>query len=177
MDNNYNQNTQGQQYYQAPIDNGDEYGWDSEISAEAGAFVVLPEGDYDFVVTNLQRDRYQPNPERTGKLPPCPMAIVTHRFTSEKGEQVIIDNRLFLHKSTEGLLAAFFEGIGQKKKGEALKPDWNTVIGATGRAKIGVRKWTSQNNNEMESNEIKKYFPKEQASTPTTQGGWKAGGY
>ena len=60
-------------------------------------------------------------------------------------------HNLFLHSSTEGMLSAFFAAIGQKKKGEPLRMNWNTIIGATGVCKVGTRQYNGNNYNEVKS--------------------------
>ncbi len=61
----------------------------------------------------------------SAKLPPCAMALLTIQIDGgEKGPSVVT-HRLYLHTRTEGLLCAFFESIGQRKHGEALRPRWN----------------------------------------------------
>ena len=114
-----------------------ELGWDDEIEKESD-FILLPEGDYRFTVTGFERARH----EGSEKLPPCNKAILSLRISTSEGD-VTIKHNLFLHTKTEGMLSAFFCAIGQKKHGEKLRMNWQTVIGATGRCKIGIRKWNS----------------------------------
>ena len=45
--------------------------------------------------------------------------------------------------------------------------NWNTVIGSTGRLKLGIRNWTSKNGNPMQSNEVSKFYPKDDQPAPT----------
>ena len=37
---------------------GHELGWDDQIEKGGSDFIVLPEGDYDFVVTEFERGRH-----------------------------------------------------------------------------------------------------------------------
>lgn len=129
-----------------------ELNWDDEIIKDSD-FVLLPEGDYDFRVTAFERGRHQ----GSEKLPPCNKAVVTLEIDAPEGKAYIKHN-LFLHSRCEGLLSNFFTGIGQKKHGEPLKMNWNAVIGSTGRCKVGIRKWTGRDGNEMQSNEVKKFY-------------------
>lgn len=142
IDNNYNQER--------------EFGWEDTIQKDADEFPILEEGDYNFVVTNFERGRHA----GSEKLPPCNKAVVSLKISSPTST-VTLEHSLFLHSKTEGLLSAFFAAIGQKKKGEALRMNWNTVIGSTGKLKLGIRNWTSKNGNPMTSNEITKFYPKE----------------
>ncbi|MDK7260530.1 hypothetical protein QP450_07255, partial [Gardnerella vaginalis] len=50
-------------------------------------------------------------------------------------------HNLFLHSRTEGLLSAFFGAIGQKKHGEPLRMNWNSVIGSVGVATFKNREY------------------------------------
>ena len=132
---------------------GKELGWDDPIEKES-EFVLLPPGEYDFTVTAFERKRYNSGPN--AKLPPCNMAQLTLRIDGLTGQANIFHN-LYLHTSTEGMLSAFFIGIGQKKKGEPLQPKWHEVVGAKGRAEIEINKYTS-NGQERENNRVKKFI-------------------
>ena len=119
--------------------------------------------DYDFTVTGFERGRH----EGSEKLPPCNMAIVTLAVTLPDGSPANLRHRLFLHTRCEGLLSAFFTGIGLKRKGEPLRMNWNAVPGARGRCKITVRSWKGKNGEDMQSNDIKKFYdPFENSSAP-----------
>jgi len=70
------------------------------------------------------------------------------------------------------MVSAFLRAIGQRKKGEAIKPNWNAVVGSKGRAKVDIKKW-SYEGKEYEGNEIKMfYFPDEEQSAGTS---WQSG--
>ncbi len=130
--------------------------WDDTIEKESSDFILLPEGDYNFVVDSFERGRHG----GSEKLPPCNKAILKLRVESDKGTALITHN-LFLHTKTEGLLSAFFESIGQKKKGEKMAMNWSHVPGATGRAKVGIHTYVNKDGEERQSNDIKKFYPKE----------------
>ncbi len=130
------------------IEEGRELGWEDEISNDGPEFITLPDGDYDFTVIDVERDRYPGG----DKLPACNRAIVHLRVESSEGIAVI-RHQLFLHTRTEGLLCAFFKGIGQRQTGEKLSMNWSKVKGSTGRAKIGKRTYDGK-----EYNEVKKFY-------------------
>lgn len=132
---------------------GYELSWDSQIENDSPDFVILPEDDYDFEVIDFERGRHN----GSEKLPPCNKAIVHIKVEGKEGISVI-RHQLFLHSITEGMLCAFFTGIGQRKKGEKVTMDWNAVVGSCGRAKVGVRKWKNDEGKEMVFNEIKKFY-------------------
>ncbi|MGE4272087.1 MAG: DUF669 domain-containing protein [Desulfitobacterium sp.] len=144
---------------------GFELGWDDQIENDSPEFVTLPEGDYDFEVIDFERARHA----GSDKLPACNKAIVHIKVQGPEGVAVIRHN-LFLHTITEGMLCAFFTGIGQRKKGEKLTMNWNKVIGSGGRAKVGIRKWTSKDGNEMISNEIKRFYEPEDGPQNANKG-------
>lgn len=121
-----------------------EFGWDDVIEKDSSGFVQLTPGDYQFTVTNFERARHTPDPQnKNAKLPACNKAIITIEIEAAEGIAILTHN-LFLHSSTEGMLSAFFGAIGQKKHGEPLKMNWNTVVGAKGVARINKRKGTGQ---------------------------------
>ena len=129
-----------------------EFSWDDEIEKDS-EFVLLPPGDYDFTVADFERGRFS----GSEKLPPCPSAKVQLQIKKD-GETATVFHKLYLHSRTEWGLTQFFTAIGQKKKGEKLTMDWSKVPGATGRAKISVREYDGR-----EFNEVKKFYPKDQA--------------
>lgn len=141
-------------------EDGYELGWDDPIENDGPGFTILPEGDYDFEVINFERARHG----GSEKLPPCHKAVVHIKIEGKEGIS-IIQHHLFLHTKTEGLLCAFFTGIGQRQRGERITMDWGSVIGATGRAKVGIRKWINDEGREMTFNEIKKFYEPEEATT------------
>lgn len=128
-----------------------ELDWDDNIEKDSD-YVVLPEGDYEFVVESVERARHP----GSVKLPPCNKAIVKLRIDSQYGT-ALINHNLFLHTNMEGMLSAFFTAIGQKKKGEKLKMNWGSVPGSTGRVHVKPKQY-----NGNEYNDIKKFYPKEE---------------
>lgn len=135
---------------------GKELGWEDIIENDGPEFVTLPEGDYDFEITNFERARHN----GSDKLPPCNKAIVHIKIDSPQGSTTI-KHQLFLHTITEGLLCAFFTAIGQRKHGEKLQMNWNKVIGSRGRAKIYIDKWKNDEGKEFTANKIQKFYEPE----------------
>jgi len=133
-----------------------ELDWDDQIEDDGPEFITLPPGDYDFEVTDFERGRHQ----GSDNLPPCNKAVVYLKIKGKEGATTI-KHQLFLHTKTEGLLCAFFTGIGQREKGERITMNWDKVIGATGRAKIGIRKWTNDKGETLEFNEAKRFYEPE----------------
>ena len=127
-----------------------EFGWDDTIQQDSPDFILLPEGLYNFVVKGFERSRHMPNPQNPGKLPACNKATVSIEISTAEGEAGLKYN-LFLHSSTEGMLSAFFGAIGQKKKGEPLRMNWQTIVGARGVCKVGMRTYNGNQYNEVKS--------------------------
>ncbi|HEN8903821.1 TPA: hypothetical protein ACGL2S_000897 [Streptococcus agalactiae] len=127
-----------------------EFGWDDTIQEDAKEFITLQPGDYVFTVTDFERARHTPNPQKTGKLPACNKAVISLEIETDEGVASLKHN-LFLHSSTEGMLSAFFGAIGQKKHGEPLKMNWNTVVGATGVCSVKNRTYNDNVYNEVKS--------------------------
>lgn len=142
------------------MQNERELGWDDTITKDSSEFVILPEGDYPFVVEEFTRGRHN----GSDKLPACNKAILKIRVEGN-GESVTVNHNLFLHTITEGMLSAFFASIGQKKKGESLKMNWNRVTGATGRLKLGIRTY-EKDGETRKINEIKRFYPQEDGQAP-----------
>ena len=122
-----------------------EFGWDDVIQQDQ-EFVLLPEGLYEFTVTGFERARHIQ--KEGGKIPSCNKTIVSIEVVAPQGE-VTMKHNLFLHKSKEGLLSAFFGAIGLKKKGEPFKMEWNTITGARGVCKVGIRTYNGNQYNEV----------------------------
>lgn len=131
-----------------------ELGWNDTITQDADEYIILPEGDYDFVVENFDRTRH----EGSEKLPPCTKVMLNIRVYSPNGERVIVRHNLFLHTRMKSMLASFFAAIGEKKKGKDYVMNWNAVPGSSGRCKITTKEY-----NGNKYNEVKRFYPKEDA--------------
>jgi hypothetical protein len=130
-----------------------ELGWDDEIEKEGGNFVLLPPGDYNFTVAKFERGRFQ----GSDKMPPCNQAKLELTIHSPEHGNATIFHNLMLHTKTEGFLSNFFAGIGQKKKGEKLRMNWNLVTGAKGRCKVIQNKYMSKGE-ERVNNQIDTFY-------------------
>lgn len=134
--------------------------FDSVIENDGQDFEPLPEGDYIFEVTNMERAQYNGGQ----KLPACPKLDLTFKFYSQDGNKsATVYESIMWHKSLEWKISAFFRAIGQKKHGEPLKPDLTKVIGSTGCAHINVDTYKNQNGDERKRNRIVRYYDKDSA--------------
>lgn len=133
-----------------------ELGWDDEIEKEGGGFILLPAGDYNFTVEKFERGRFQ----GSEKMPPCNQAKLTLTIHSPEHGDATVFHNLMLHTKTEGFLSNFFTGIGQKKPGEKLRMNWNTVTGAKGRCKVVQNHYKSKGEDRV-NNQIDTFYPYE----------------
>lgn len=135
-----------------------ELGWDDEIQKDNGEFIVLPAGDYNFTVTKFERGRFA----GSEKMPACNQAKLELTVHSPEHGDVVIFHNLFLHTKTEGLLSSFFAGIGQKKKGQPLRMNWQTVIGSKGRLKLEINKFRGRDGDDRTNNQVKSFYSYEE---------------
>lgn len=139
--------------------------WDSEITQDAPEFVLLPEGDYPFMVQGLEKGIYEGTSEKIGHG--CPMAILKIVvYGGDKGNTSIQD-RLYLSTNMEWKLGQFFRAIGQKTHGKSYKMDWNNVIGKEGLCHVKVENWTGSDGQPKQSNKIDRYLECDAVKAPT----------
>lgn len=150
-----------------------ELGWDEEIQNDGGQFILLEEGDYNFTVTAFERGRF---PGGT-KIPACNKATLTLTVQTTEGE-VSVKYDLILWSTLEWKISEFFRAIGQKKHGEAFRPQWNNVLGARGRARFKPRTYT-KDKEERQTNDVDRFYDYDPAFfTPannTPANGWTQG--
>ena len=127
--------------------------WDDSIETDGQEFVLLPEGDYNFVVINFERGRF-PGGQ---KVPACNKATITVQVGAENGIATVKFD-LLLYRSLEWRISSFFRCIGQKKPGERLQMNWNTVVGSMGRAHFKQRTYTNQYGEEKTVNDLDRFI-------------------
>ena len=178
------------------MDDFREYGWEDEISDEGKEFVLLPEGDYDFTVSKVDRARHN----GSEKMPPCNMAKVTVTVWGAQ-DSIDITENLFLCNKMEWKLSQFFLALGLKKHGEPLRMNWAAVPGKRGKCHVYVDTYQKKDGSEGKSNKISKFYgadeqiqtvsPQQQAyqpqytqqqpqqayQQPVQPGGWKPGSF
>lgn len=129
-----------------------EIGWDDEIVNDGG-FILLEEGDYNFTVTGFDRGRF-PGSE---KIQECAKATLTLTVETQEGS-VDVKYDLLMWSTLEWKISEFFRAIGQKKHGEASRPNWGRVIGAQGRGRFKPRSYTGRDGNERQTNDVDKFY-------------------
>jgi hypothetical protein len=84
------------------------------------------------------------------------------------------------YTKTQGLLGAFFESIGQCKRGETFRPRWNEVVGSKGLCRLGIREYTKQSGPHAgetgQSNEVTRFLPPPEPTAAPAHG-WTQGAF
>lgn len=138
------------------MDIGRELDWDDEIENEGEEFELLPEGTYDYTVESFERGRFS----GSEKMAACNSANLRLQvFDPVSGRHGVVFDTLYLNSKAEWRISQFFLSIGQKKKGEAFRPNWNLVSGSSGKLEVSVNKYTDKNGNQRENNRVTKYLP------------------
>ena len=88
----------------------EEMDWGSAISNEE-EYIILPEGDYVFEVTELERARFPGGP----KIKACPKAKLTLEIDHD-GTKAVCRTDLILSRELEWKLCSFFRSIGMRKR-------------------------------------------------------------
>lgn len=130
-----------------------ELDWNDEISGESSATSTLIDGEYNFTVKNMRRERFN----GSDKLDPCNKAVLTLEVETEKGN-VNVTTDLMLSKRLEFKLVQFFTSIGQMKPGEKMRMNWNAVVGSKGRALFKPRTFTNRFGTDTTVNAVEKYI-------------------
>jgi len=129
--------------------------WESEVENDS-QFQLLNPGDAEFEVTDFQRG--------TNNKFGCPQAELKLKVTTGEGSTVIKEN-LILHSSMEWKICEFLRGIGQRKHGERVHPNWAKVVGAKGRCKINVREY-EKDGEKRKINGVEKYYDAAEPAKP-----------
>lgn len=111
--------------------------WDDGISAEAGEseYEVLPIGEYEFEVVDF---------EKTFSKSDKKMAKLTLEIIYD-GKKFKVWDYIVLTQNMAWKIASFFECLGLKKKGTALKQmPWNQIMEKKGRVKIKHEEYNGQ---------------------------------
>jgi hypothetical protein len=127
--------------------------WDDSIETDGQEFILLPDGEYNFTVTNFERGRFPGGP----KVPACNKATITAQVDTAEGV-AIVKFDLLLYRTLEWRISAFFRSIGQKKHGEKLTMDWNKVVGSKGRAYFKQRSYTNNQGEVKSTNDIDRFI-------------------
>ena len=158
------------------------FDWNDVIEND-GSFTLLPEGVYPFTVVKFERGEHA----GSDRIPTCKKAVLTIELDGGALGTTEITENLFLHSKQEWKLCQFFTAIGQRKKGEQMRMNWQAVPGATGWAEVIINEYDEKKNgqktgNKRKNNRIGKYLdPAEvrpaQTATPAAGGGFVPGAF
>lgn len=126
----------------------------TDIIENDSSFTLLPEGNYPFTVVKFERGEHA----GSQKMPPCKKAVLTIEIDGGALGTTTITENLFLHSRAEWKLCQFFTAIGQRKRGEQLRMNWQQVPGAKGWAKVVVNKYDDRNGVARENNRVDTYI-------------------
>lgn len=118
------------------LEKGFELDWDSTIDKdEQEAFILLPEGDYDFVVDHIDKTEVGDSSE---KYAGNRMATVYFNIpVPGEDEEVQIKENFILHSNFAWKIGSLLVAAGLKKKGEAISGGyWGKLPGCRGRCKV-----------------------------------------
>ena len=107
------------------------------------------------------------------------MAKLTLRIYGGAKGDTTVTHRLYLHTRPRSA-GAFFESIGQCKRGETFRPRWNEVVGSKGLCRLGIREYTKQSGPHAgetgQSNEVTRFLPPPEPTAAPAHG-WTQGAF
>lgn len=127
--------------------------WNDTIENDGQEYIILPEGDYNFVVSAFERGRFP----GSAKMQACNKASLTLQVETEDGIASCRTD-LILNRMLEWKISAFFRCIGRKKHGERLVMDWTNLIGAKGRAHFKPRPYQDKDGKEKQANDVDRFL-------------------
>jgi hypothetical protein len=127
-------------------------GWDSPVEEDGSQFVTLPDNtECTFQVAKLEKVR-----TADGKKPMAKLELIC---TGTKGDgETYVRENLVLSSKAAWKLGEFFRSIGQRKHGQSVVPQWDRVVGASGRCVVTVDEWTGRDGDKRVSNKVKRYL-------------------
>ena len=139
----------------ANTNTGYELDWDSTIDQDEQQYVVIPEGDYDFVVDHIDRTFVGDNSE---KYRGAKMATVYMNIQVPGQDAVTLRENFILHSNFAWKIGSLLVSTGLKKKGEPIQGNyWSKLPGTRGRCQIVQNK----GNNGNTYNNIKVFYAPE----------------
>ena len=126
-------------------------------------YTLIPEGDYPFEIAKWSRKKT----EARGKLPACTRVYRTFNIINDDGENIgTVEDDIPALDSMKWKFKKLFGAIGQWHEGEALRPNWDELIGSTGLCSIKIREWKTKEGETRQSNRIDLKVPQKE-ETPS----------
>lgn len=129
------------------------FDWNDIIENDS-SFTLLPEGTYPFTVKSFERGEHA----GSAKMPACKKAVLTLEVDGGALGTTEITENLFLHSRAEWKLCQFFTAIGQRKRGEQLRMDWNAVPGSRGMCALVVNEYKNKDGEDRKNNRVDRYL-------------------
>lgn len=129
------------------------FDWNDTIENDS-SYILLPEGTYPFTVISFERGEHA----GSDRIPPCKKAVLRIELDGGALGTTEISENLFLHSRQEWKLCQFFTAIGQRKRGEALRMNWNAVPGARGMAEVEINEYTGTDKKKHRNNRVIQYL-------------------
>lgn len=128
--------------------------WDSTIDQDEQQYIVVPEGDYDFVIDRVEKSFVGDNSEKyAGKK----MAVVYFNIQAPEQGEVSVKENFILHSNFAWKIGALLVSVGLKKKGEPISGNnWNKLPGLRGRCKVVQN--ASKRNPDQKFNNIQTFY-------------------
>lgn len=133
---------------------GRELNWDDQIENDGADYEPLPDGEYDFEIRTMERGRFA----GSDKMAACNKATIDCIIKDAGGKEHHVYDDLILNSKMEWKLCQFFLCIGQRAKGEKLRPRWNEVVGSTGRFRVYLNEYTDRNGKPRRNNKVDEYL-------------------
>lgn len=145
--------------------NNEALDWDAEIEDTAPEFVTVPEGEYQFTITAMERGHF-PGSKKIG---PCNKATLSLKIYVPNGI-CTFKTDILLTSLLKWKIVQFFRSINMLEEGGKTVTDWDHVVGKIGRAKVKVRTYTTQDGEERSINDIDTFLPYDEAKINLMEG-------
>lgn len=127
-------------------------GWDSPVEEDGNSFTTLPDNtECVFKVEKLEKTH-----TADGRKPMAKLELIC-TGTKGEGESYVREN-LVLSSKAAWKLGEFFRAIGQRKHGQSVVPQWDRVVGSSGRCVVTVDEWTGRDGDKRVNNKVKRYL-------------------
>lgn len=136
------------------LDNNEDkaLGWDSPVEEDGNSFTTLPDNtECVFRVEKLEKTHTADGWK--------PMAKLELICTGTKGEgTTYVRDNLVLSTKAAWKLGEFFRSIGQRQHGQRIIPNWDRVVGASGRCVVSTDEWVGRDGDKRVNNKVKRYL-------------------
>jgi hypothetical protein len=137
-------------------------GWDDILDTDGSEFTLLDEGDYTFVVTDMEKGYFS----GSARMQACNQAKLTLQIAAPDGGVATIKHNIFMCQSFANRYAAFLRSIGLKERNKPATGKITDSVGRVGRAHIAIREWVGNDGQTRKSNEVKYFIDADKQVAP-----------